>query len=76
MRDDLMRKAAERVWLSAAVGLFFGGIEVEEGFVKISFSLPVADYIFDVVLLVGDAGLCCHCFPGNVHNRKVCHVVR
>lgn len=40
-------------WLSAALELVFGWVEVEESLVETSFLLPVADYVFDAILLMG-----------------------
>ena len=39
-----------------ACGLVFCGGEVEEGFIVASFVLPVANYVFDAVLLLGSPG--------------------
>jgi hypothetical protein len=33
--------------------LVFGWAEVEESLVEIAFLLPVADYVFDAILLMG-----------------------
>ena len=54
MLDNYRQNAAEGVTiLSAALELVFGWAEVEESLVEISFLLPVADYVFDAILLMG-----------------------
>ena len=48
---------SHRAWsFSVALGLVFGGGEVEEGFVVASFVLPVANYVFDAVLFLRSSG--------------------
>ena len=55
--EAVRREKPPRVrWLSVALGLVFGGGEVEEGFVVTSFMLPIAYQVFDAVLLLRSPG--------------------